>query len=299
MTTGRHAGVLGATSLVGECLLPLLADDGWDVAAFSRRAARPPGMNAQPVHWQVFREPVAADSRTGGVPEKQIPHWVCLAPIWVLPDYFSMLSRCGARHVVALSSTSRWSRGLSSDAAERALGRRLAESEERLIRWAEIQDATWTILRPTLIYGLGRDENISVIARFVRRFGFFPLLGAARGLRQPVHAQDVARGCLAALTKPEAANRCYDLSGGEALAYREMIARVFSALGRKPRFVRFPLWVFRLTVAPLRLLPTFSHWSVGMAERMNQDLAFDYSEASRDFGFSPRPFRLTRQDLPA
>ncbi len=73
--------------------------------------------------------------------------------------------------------------------------------------WAASHGVEWIILRPTLIYGLGRDKNIAEIARFVRRFGFSPLFGKAKGLRQPLHAQDVAGACIAALDAPDAANR--------------------------------------------------------------------------------------------
>jgi hypothetical protein len=34
-----------------------------------------------------------------------------------------------------------------------------------------------------------------------------------------------------------------------------------------------------------------------MAERMNRDLVFDHSEATRDFGFTPRPFVLSAEDV--
>ncbi|MBU2621101.1 MAG: NAD-dependent epimerase/dehydratase family protein, partial [Proteobacteria bacterium] len=216
----------------------------------------------------------------------------------VLPEYFSMLSLYGVKHIVAISSTSRFTKSISSDPTEQALAERLADSEERLIAWAKTKDVTWTILRPTLIYGLGSDKNISVIARFIRRFAFFPFLGAARGLRQPIHVHDVASSCLAALNEGKAINRSYNLSGGETLTYREMVGRIFSAMGKSPRFVTFPLWTFRMAVAFLRVLPRFRHLSAAMAERMNQDLVFDHEDACRDLGFSPLPFLLTREDLP-
>jgi hypothetical protein len=36
-----------------------------------------------------------------------------------------------------------------------------------------------------------------------------------------------------------------------------------------------------------------------MAERMNRDMVFDHSEAQRDFGFNPRAFALTLEDIPS
>jgi nucleoside-diphosphate-sugar epimerase len=163
--------------------------------------------------------------------------------------------------------------------------------------WAANHGVEWVILRPTLIYGLGRDKNITEIARFIQRFGFFPLFGKADGLRQPVHAKDVAAACVAALRAPAAANRAYNLSGGETLAYRDMVVRVFAALGRTPRLLPVPLSAFRLAVALLRWLPRYRHWSAAMAERMNRDLVFDHAEAARDLAFKPKTFLLSEQDV--
>ncbi len=289
----RRVGVLGATSLVGECLLPLLKQDGWRVTVFSRQAAGRSGSDG--VEWrQILPSPQPSPARGEGV-----SHWICVAPIWVLPEHFDFLKSYGVRRLVALSSTSRFTKGDSSDRDEQAVAQRLSESEACLLTWAEENGIEYVILRPTLIYGRGRDKNINEIARFIRRFKFFPLLGWARGLRQPVHAEDVAAACLAALETEGASSRAYNLSGGETLTYREMVNRVFAALGRRPLLLSVPLWIFGVAVKCLRLLPRYRHWSIAMAERMNRDLVFDHVEATRDLGFSPRPFRLEAEDLPS
>ena len=208
-----------------------------------------------------------------------------------------MLEAYGVRRVVALSSTSRFTKDNSSDPEEQAISLRLADSETRVQGWAASHGVEWIILRPTLIYGLGRDKNIAEIARFVRRFGFFPLFGKANGLRQPLHAQDVADACMAALNAPDAAHHAYNLSGAETLPYRDMVARIFSALDRPLRLLPVPLLAFRFAVTLLRLLPRYRSWSSAMAERMNRDLVFDHSEAMRDFGFEPGPFALAPEDV--
>ena len=284
-------GLLGATSLVGECVIPLLIDDGRQVFAFSRKA--PECKTEAGLTWL---QPGALMPSHRGI--TQIKDWLCVAPIWILPHYFSMLERHGACRVVALSSTSRFTKIHSSDVAESTIASRLADSEKLLQKWAESRGIDWIILRPTLIYGRGRDKNITEIAHFVKRFGFFPLLGKAQGLRQPIHAEDVASACMAALRVALPANRAYNISGGETLPYREMVNRVFSALQCPPRPVTIPLVIFRLVGAFLHLIPGYRHWSTAMAERMNIDLVFDHTDAIRDLGFSPRPFRLAPEDLP-
>jgi len=93
------------------------------------------------------------------------------------------------------------------------VAQRLMRAEAQLEQWAVERQIEWVILRPTLIYGYGRDMNISEIARFIQRFGFFPLIGGGAGLRQPVHSDDVIQACLSAMSTP-------DLSSGGLVLLR-------------------------------------------------------------------------------
>ena len=209
-----------------------------------------------------------------------------------------MLEQYGARRIVALSSTSLFTKSDSSELDEKITAGKLSEAEYRLQVWAQNKGVDWVILRPTLIYGRGQDKNISQMITLIRRFGFFPLFGQAKGLRQPVHAEDVATACLSANERTVIVNRAYNLSGGETLTYREMVHRLFTALGRRPRAICVPLWFFCLAAALLRLFPRYRHWTMQMAERMNAALVFAHSEATRDLDFYPRKFHLESGDLP-
>ena len=288
-----RVGVLGASSLVGRCVLPLLRDAGWHVMAYTRQ---PQQRDELGVSWLLL--PTGASGRPISQDSAVVtPYWICVAPIWVLPDYFSLIEASGAQRVVVLSSTSRFTKVGSGDLAENAVAAKLIESEARGQAWAAERGIEWVVLRPTLIYGLGRDKNISEIARFICRFGFFPLLGRARGLRQPIHAEDVAAVSVAALQAPAATNRAYNISGGETLTYRDMVVRVFAALDLQPRLLTVPLWTFHLAVSVLRCLPRYRQWTAAMAERMNRDLVFDHADAARDIGFNPRSFSIFPGDI--
>lgn len=275
-------GVLGARSLVGEKLLETLRAQEREIVAVSRR---PPPDGAPEIRWRRSEEFRAVGSLDA-------PLWISVLPIWILGDYLPALEAQGVRRVVALSSTSRFGKSASADPMERGVARHLADGEEHFQAWAERNRVEWTILRPTLIYDFGRDQNVTAIAEIVRRYGVFPLLGRANGLRQPVHAEDVAAACVAALEAPSAAGRAYDIPGGETLTYRSMVERVFHHLGRPTRIVTVPRAALRLALPALKLHPKRRHWSIGMADRMNEDLAFDASAAWRDFGYRPREFRL-------
>ncbi|MBP6057756.1 MAG: NAD(P)-dependent oxidoreductase [Nitrosomonas sp.] len=288
----KHAGLLGATSLVGECLLKQFIQNHWHVTAFSRRPFTQ-------IHPQITWQQLDTINPTKIDTEKKIPFWLCVAPIWVVSEYFDLLLAYGVRRIVVLSSTSRFTKNASFDCNERKIASQLIKGEELVQTWATSHGIEWIILRSTLIYGYGRDKNITEIAQFIRRFGFFPVFGSAHGLRQPIHVEDVASACFYALSTLNLTDRPYNLTGGETLPYREMVKRVFEALDRKSRLLTVPLWFFRMTTWGLRWLPRYQHWTAAMAERMNQDLIFDSSDTKRDLNFSPRSFKLTTADLPS
>lgn len=282
-------GVMGASSLVGDHLLQQLAASGRPVVAFSRSDA---GGREGAVEWRRLPQPGAVATAVD-----RIEDWIVVAPVWVIPEHFALLQAAGVRRIVALSSTSVFVKHDSSDAHEQAVAAQLSRGESTLAGWCERAGVQWIVLRPTLIYGDGRDQNIAAAARFIRRFGFFPLIGSAQGRRQPVRAADVAAVCVAALDARHVGNRAYNISGGEVLAYSDMIAAVFAAMGRRPCMLRVPVPAVRLGVRLLRLLPGFRHITATMADRMAQDLVFDHADAVRDFGYAPQPFRLREKDV--
>lgn len=286
-------GLLGATSLVGECLLQKLTQEHRHISAFSRH---PVTQNHPYVTWQQLS---TMNPEKVTTEKNKIPVWLCVAPIWVLPEYFDLLLAYGAHRIVVLSSTSRFTKNTSSERNEREIALQLIKGEELVQAWATTHKIEWIILRPTLIYGHGRDKNVAEIIQFIRRFGFFPILGSAKGLRQPIYVEDVALACISALGTLNSVNRSYNLTGGETLSYREMVKRIFTALNRTPRILTVPLWLFQIATWGLRWVPRYQHWTTAMAERMNQDLVFDSSDARRDLNFFPRSFKLTAEDLPS
>ena len=276
-----RVGVLGATSFIGEFLFADLAAAENPIVAFSRQLFKSDPPEAE---WVQIPDNLATVTVAG-----EIPFWVSLIPIWLLPQYFSLFHRLGIKRLVALSSTSRFTKVDSLYAEERALAQRLADAEESILGWGQNNGIQVVILQATMIYAAGRDENVSSIARFICKFGFFPVLGSAHGLRQPVHAQDVAFACHAALIKPQLQSS-YILSGGETFSYRDMIRRIFLSLNKPVRIMTCPLWIFKVGVFAARFLG--KKISYGIAERMNQNLAFDHKDATNSLDFMPRKFEL-------
>jgi len=282
----KAALVLGGTSQIGHFLLPMLRQSGFEVQATSRSI---PSNASDAARW--IELDLAQGLSTGALPAP-VDYVVSFVPLAVLPPSIADLAALGVRRILAFSSTSVFSKIDSPDLAERTLVARLGQAEDNLSRLCVQYGIAWTVFRPTLIYCPGLDRNVSEIARFVQRFGVFPIVGPAQGRRQPVHAADLAAACMAALDNSKTYNKAYNLSGGQTLTYREMVEEVFRALGKRPRVVRVPLWLIKLAISVASFYPRFRSLSPELATRMNQDLCFDFSEARRDFGFAPRAFRF-------
>lgn len=268
--------VLGASSLVGRYVLPEASGRGLTARGLGRKAGAGDWVTAD----------LAAPNLQDQLPDLSLV--ICAASLWVLPQALEALAARGMTRLVAFSSTSRFTKMASNHAGERAVAERLRLAEEAVIAFCEARNIGWTLLRPTLIYAEGQDQNISRLAGLIRRFGLLPIAGQGLGRRQPVHGQDLARAALDAAASPATIHRAYDLPGGETLTYRAMAERVFAGLGRKPRIlsVPLPLWRLGLTLAG----PLLPGATSAMGERMAEDLVFDPGPAIQDFGWSPRDF---------
>jgi uncharacterized protein YbjT (DUF2867 family) len=193
------------------------------------------------------------------------------------------------RRVVLFTSTSILTKLNSDIAAEREGLQRLADGEQQTIDICTRMGIGWTVLRPTMIYDEGRDANVSRLARLIQKAGVMPLAGRGAGLRQPVHAEDLAVGALNAASSEAARDKIYALPGPDAISYREMVGRIFDGLGKRRRIVTVPpvLWKTAFALAA----PLLPNANVAMGERMSKDMVFDATPAIKDFGWNPRSFQ--------
>ncbi|HMB60907.1 MAG TPA: hypothetical protein VKN35_13420, partial [Xanthomonadales bacterium] len=201
------------------------------------------------------------------------------------------------RRVVCISSSSVYSKSDSGNQAERALISDIHKSEQSLAEQCIRRDIRLLLLRPTLIYGCGLDQNISRIARLVQRFRFFPVAGKASGLRQPIHAEDLAELGLAAIKSESLSSMESPVGGGSVMSYRQMVEKVFIALGLTPRILSFPPALLAPLANLAALLPGSGGLNAEFVYRQNRDLVFDDSAIRRALAFSTRPFAPTSADF--
>lgn len=271
------AWIIGGSNQVAAFLVPELLRSGRRVVVDSRTPCPPWIEPDERLTW-----------RTGGPGQAAPPADPCqMVYIGPLTAFAEWWPAAGVSHVVAFSSTSRFSKAESGDAGEQAVARQLAAGEATVR--AAMGGSPLTLLRPTLIYGAGLDTNLTRLAGWLRRVRVMPLPGPGAGRRQPVHAADLAAAVRAILAT--GVHGDYTLSGGSTITYREMVARVFRSLTLAPRFVTLPRWAWRPALSVLRLRRRWADLNPAMFERLEADLVFSHEAATRDFGYHPRPFR--------
>lgn len=265
--------VFGGSSQIGHYLLPLLAARDEPVVALSR-VARPsiPG-----VTWLAGHLPATVPAVDG------ISAIFSFGPLRPFADWLDRVELPHAPRVIATSSMSAETKRESEVPAEREISQLLRDGEDALATACARHGSDWTVLRPTLIYGAGLDKSLTPIARRAMRLRIFPL-PAGRGMRQPVHAQDLALAALAALDTSASAMKILPIGGGERLPVSEMFARVRRSLPIDTLPLPIPAWSLGLArqgVARLR----------GPLSRLETDLIADNTEVTRMLGINPRPFR--------
>lgn len=217
------------------------------------------------------------------------------APIWLLNNHIATLHALGIKRMVVFSSTSVLSKQASINAHEQLLVKQLKDGESALTNFNSsnnINDSdclNYTILRPSMIYGYGRDQNVSHIAKFIKKYHFMVLMGKATGLRQPVHCDDLVTTSIDIINQTHCYSKTYNLAGASVFTYRQMVERIFREMNRKALILNAPLFVFKLSFWLLNKIGRFAYNSE-MANRMNQDLCYDYQAAKDDFNYAPQAF---------
>lgn len=282
MEAGRTWLVAGATGAVGRCLLARLARGDEPVWAISR-AAMP---DSKPVCWLQ----VDLYAAQPPAPPAAITHLLSAGPLDGLAAWCRRRPPPPGCRIVALSSTSATVKQASADRSERAVAQRLLASEHSLGELAGAHGWNLTLLRPTLIYGNGADRSLGRAVRWARRLRGLPWPAAADGLRQPVHADDLAQAMLHCANRQDLAGRVLILPGGERLTYRQMLQRQLDVAAPGLRVRSVPRWLWRPLQGLLCHGPPGARLLAAQLARASEDLVFEAGDW-RTLGLFPRPFR--------
>jgi nucleoside-diphosphate-sugar epimerase len=278
----RTVGVTGASSQLGVFLLPCLLAAGYRVEAFSRGVASEQVNENGRLRWL---------NRACG---KHLDAFISCGPLSLAETVVRESERL--ERVVAFSTSSVEAKADSPNRSEAQLMKAISEEEDRLVSACAKRGIGLLLLRPTLIYGCGLDRNISLLARFGKRFGFIPMAGNAPGLRQPVHAADLAVLAVHALSSGKVPDFVSAACGGSTLTYREMVIATAGCFeGVRP--VAIPSTILQSAASLATAIPALRGINAEMVRRQAIDLVFDDSALRTELAWNPRPFRPSPEDF--
>jgi nucleoside-diphosphate-sugar epimerase len=275
--------VLGASSQIGYFLLSRLAQAHYSVLAISRNGAPDWGV-LNNICWMQhdLDEQILSNDASVLISAGSLRHAAQVA------EHMPRLQQ-----VVAVSSSSVANKQGSATSEEQRVLAELQEGEQRLQALCTDRGLILTLLRPTMVYGCGLDKNLSRIAAWLQKRPWFPLAAPAHGLRQPVHADDIAKLCVHCLDLREDAAGRFDIGGATRLSYREMVLKTAKAINQPVRFIPLPASLLSLGLNGIARLPAFRGLNGAMVKRQNQDLVVDNSAAMKSLNWQPRIFEPT------
>lgn len=277
-----HCLVTGASSQLGAPVLAELVQRKFKITAWTRN------IQAQPVDQAVSWQ--QADLHSSPVIPDSTNLLIHLAPIDLLPALLNSTSLSGLR-IIAISTCSIRFKAQSDSLEERKVAAQLLAAEEEVRQLAKQQGHDLTVLRPSMLYGAGRDGTIAVLQGFVRRFGFLVLPAQATGLRQPVHVDDVAQAIIACVVQSKAAiDKCYELGGADQLSLEQLADYIFTHNQLTPRVFTVPQWLLVGLIALVRYTGLRADWRPGLIARAKQAQIVDNTAAQQDFAYAPRHF---------
>jgi len=139
---------------------------------------------------------------------------------------------------------------IGADPASPSLYARSKAEGEAAVR-AGFPDAT--ILRPSLVFG-AEDRFFNRFAGMARLLPVLPVVGGGTRF-QPVYVGDVADAVMAALARPEAAGRTYELAGPRAATFRALMEEMLETIGRRRPVVEVPEGIASLQARLTAWLP--------------------------------------------
>lgn len=285
----------GANGVVGQPLNQYLIEHNNSCVRVSRKLTQGNSVQRDSLQWDMQQALTEQQKKQIEACDRLIH----CAPIWFLPAHLKDLKSVGISRYVVFSSTSVIGKQQSQNSHEKKVVKLIADAEQQLLSKAAELDIKLTILRPSMIYGYGLDQNISRIARLISRLKFMLIAGKGSGLRQPVHADDLVNAAVSCLDNPKTVGKTYNLAGGERLTYRQMVERIFAGLKLKSRMIAVPVKLYRAVLWTASKFTQFDY-TADMADRMNQDLIYDLTAAKQDFNYQPQNFlEQPNRDLPS
>ncbi len=273
--------VTGASGHTGSRLAARLAEHGHTVFALTRDPAKLAALAGRVT--VVSGDLNDAPDVTAAAIDAKPDAIIAVTHIRLAGRVIALARALGVTRVICMSSTRRFTKFPEETARAVIAGEAALDGS----------DLDYTIIRPTMIYGGDKDNNLTHLVRALKKYPVHPLPDGGRMLWQPVYTWDVVNAIIAALDKPETtARKAYTVAGPRALTYREIVTTILAGLGRR-RVLLLPLpvtFVEKCCALWTRVTGRKAPLQPDQIARLREDKNFDVADTIRELGYKPTEF---------
>ncbi len=279
--------LIGATGFLGLSILERLLKEDYKVGCLLRpgsnigtleKTASTVGKNILLICGE-FLDPDSIRSQIGN--SVAAVYMIDLANTPILQNFLNAVKGTSLKRIIFISSTT------VLVPLESAVKDSKLKSEELIKR----SGLKYTILRPSMTYGISNDPNFSKMLKFIKKWGFFITFGNGENLIQPVYIEDIAGAVVKVLKEDAAIRKTYNLPGKSPLKYNKMLKIVKENTNRNFKVIKLPPGPSRKLIMVYNILSKNPSITTEQIDRMSIDKVYDYTEAKNDFGFSPVSFK--------
>lgn len=275
--------VTGASGEIGKGLLALLKRLPYSILILTRK--NPPADDAN-IHW-VQGDLLSTKSFADHLKDISIVlHLAAITHSHYDSDYYDVNVKGTHNLLDSIHSLNIRQFIYFSSRAIGKSGGAYAHSKEQAEDLVKASTFPWTIIRPSEVFGTGRDP-IAKIIKMIQTWPLLPIFGDGKYRFAPVHIQDIFFALEKIIANPIAINKVYNLSGPESFTYKEMVKLIAEMLGRKPLMVHVP-FVFLQSLAYFFDLVKWGPIAKDQIPRLRLAKSADITLAVQDLQYCPR-----------
>lgn len=239
--------ITGSTGFIGNHLIPILSQKAWCVTMAVRNRSHQIFPNITPatvgnidastswVHCLEGINTVIHLAARAHILQENVPN--------AEAEFFNVNTegtanlvkqsiQAGVKHFIFISSIGAM-RTLSNQPLDEnslcqtdtAYGRSKLAAEQALIGLARESDMSWTILRPTLVYGQGNPGNMERLIKLVKNGGFLPF-GQVNNRRSFLYVGNLVDAIITCVSHPNSKNKTFLISDGEDLSTPDLVRKI-------------------------------------------------------------------------
>lgn len=253
--------VTGATGFVGQSLVPVLLDAGYDVRALSRSRAN--AVEVLDSRVEVVEGDVLDQESLVDVFEDVDLAYYLIHSLGAGDEYEERDRRAADNFATAASDA-----GIDRVIYLGGLGETGGDLSAHLASRREVEthlaagDYELTTFRAAIIVGAG-SESFDMVRQMVSRLPVMITPKWVRTPAQPIAVSDVVDYLVKAVETPETAGKTLEIGGPEVLSYEEMMRRTAAAMDRRLYILPVPVLTPTLSVYWIDLVtdtpPSISH----------------------------------------